>query len=423
MILFTSSIAKEGDYMTFTQLPQNLRVRLISSFFNRIALHAVLPFMALFFTHEKGKIYAGTILMISVGISILANIFGGYAADRWLRKHVLIMSAGSAAFMVTGMTFCLIPLHTPITLFTVFYLFFVFSSDFGMPAMEAIVLDSTTPENRKNIYALEYWLVNMSFSIGSILGGILYLKHQFALFILLALINWSLAFCYIFLLKDDGQKTKGPVHKNMFKDLWNSYKIAIQDPRFVVLIIGAMCVSSAESMLSSYISVRLSDTFEPITILGFTIEGVRMFSILSLENTLLVVCTTFLVSKMTNRMNYKTALIGGLFIYGIGYSLMMSGNEFYYLLILGAIATLGELMYSPVYYTEQANRIPEDRRGAYLAFSSFSYNGSTLISHGALIIGTFLVPWHMSLLLSAIIFIGISCIYLALYCHKKIPLS
>lgn len=184
-----------------------------------------------------------------------------------------------------------------------------------------------------------------------------------------------------------------------------------------------MCVSSAESMLSSYISVRLSDTFEPITILGFTIEGVRMFSILSLENTLLVVCTTFLVSKMTNRMNYKTALIGGLFIYGIGYSLMMSGNEFYYLLILGAIATLGELMYSPVYYTEQANRIPEDRRGAYLAFSSFSYNGSTLISHGALIIGTFLVPWHMSLLLSAIIFIGISCIYLALYCHKKIPLS
>lgn len=77
-----------------------------------------------------------------------------------------------------------------------------------MPAMEAIVLDSTTPENRKNIYALEYWLVNMSFSIGSILGGILYLKHQFALFILLALINWSLAFCYIFLLKDDGQKQR-----------------------------------------------------------------------------------------------------------------------------------------------------------------------------------------------------------------------
>ncbi|HWI46734.1 MAG TPA: MFS transporter, partial [Rummeliibacillus sp.] len=397
--------------MKFSQLPQNLKVRLVSSFFNRVAMHAVLPFMALFFTHEKGKIYAGTILMISVGISFCANILGGYSADRWKRKNILIISAVSAATMVTGMTICLIPQHTPITLFTFFYLLFVFSSDFGMPAMEAIVLDSTTYENRKDVYALEYWLINMSFSIGSVLGGVLYVKHQFALFILLAVINWSLALCYIFLLQGDDRQKNVKLHNNMFKDLWNSYKIAFKDTRFVILIAGAMCVSSAESMLSSYISVRLAETFEPITIFGFKLEGVRMFSLLSLENTLLVVCTTFIVSKMTNKMNYKTALIGGLIIYGVGYSLMMSGNGFYYLLILGIIATLGELMYSPIYYTEQANRIPEDRRGAYLAFASFSHNGSTLLSHGALIIGTFLLPWHMSMLLATVVLLGICCIY------------
>lgn len=405
--------------MTFTQLPQNLKVRLISSFFNRIAMHAVLPFMALFFTHEKDKIYAGSILIVSVIVSILANIFGGYAADRWKRKNVLIISAGIAALMVTGMTICLIPTHTPLTFFTFFYLFFVFSSDLGMPAMEAIVLDSTTPENRKGIYALDYWLINMSFSIGAVLGGILYLNHQLILFILLATINWGLMLCYLLLLQDDGRQTTKQIHKNMFKDLWNSYKVTIQDTRFVLLIVGAMCVSSAESMLSSYISVRLAETFETITVFGITIEGVRMFSLLSIENTLLVVCTTFLISKITNRMNYKTALIGGLFIYGTGYSLMMSGNSFYYLLILGVIATIGELMYSPVYFTEQANRIPEDRRGSYLAFSSFSYNGSTLISHGALIVGAILLPWQMSILLALIILIGIGCIYFSLYVRKK----
>ncbi|MGG0655902.1 MFS transporter [Rummeliibacillus pycnus] len=405
--------------MKFSQLPPNLKVRLVSAFFNRVAMHAVLPFMALFFTHEKSKFYAGTILMISVGVSICANILGGYAADRWKRKSILIISALSAATMVTGMTICLIPNNTPIILFTFFYLFYVFSSDFGMPAMEAIVLDSTTPENRKDIYAMEYWLVNMSFSIGAVLGGVLYIKYQFALFILLAVINWSLALCYIFLLQNDGRPKKNQLHNNMFKDLWNSYKTALKDTRFVILIVGAMLVSSSESMLSSYISVRLSETFEPITILGFKIEGVRMFSLLSFENTLLVVCTTFLVSKMTNNMNYKNALISGLIIYGIGYSLMMSGNEFYYLLILGVIATLGELMYSPIYFTEQANRIPEDRRGAFLAFASLSHNGSTLLSHGALIIGTFLLPWHMSILLATVVLLGICCIYFALYIKKE----
>lgn len=405
--------------MKFSQLPQNLRVRLVSSFFNRVAMHAVLPFMALFFTHERSKIYAGIVLMISVVVSIIANIIGGYAADRWKRQSVLIVSAIFTALMVTGMSICLVPQLPPIVLFTFFYLFFVFSNDFGIPAMEAIVLDSTTSENRKNIYALEYWLVNLSFSIGAVVGGILYVEHRLILFIILTIITWSLTLGYIFLLQDDGRQQKEQMHTNLLKGMWHSYKITFMDTRFVLLVAGAMLVFSAEAMLSSYISVRLKEDFQAITVLGFTIEGVRMFSLLTLENTLLVVCTTFLVSRMTNTLQTKKVLIVGSIIYCISYSLMMSGNQFYYLLVLGALATLGELMYSPIYYTEQAHYIPDDRRGSYLAFSSLSHNGSTLISNGALIIGTFLLPWQMSIVLAIIATIGISLIYFALYLKKE----
>ena len=43
------------------------------------------------------------------------------------------------------------------------------------PATEAMLIDVSTPENRKVMYSINYWAINLSIAIGAIFGGY-YLK-------------------------------------------------------------------------------------------------------------------------------------------------------------------------------------------------------------------------------------------------------
>jgi len=408
--------------MKLKDLPQNIKLRLITSFFNRIAFNAVMPFIALFFAHEVNKVFAGSLLLLSVGINFATNLVGGYIADRFRRKKVLLITSFTTFALLFLMTLCLIPNKRLIWLFTALYLIYVVSSNLGRPAMQAIILDSTTAENRKAVFAIDYWLLNLSISFGAILGGLLYMNHQIMLFSFLTVTTVFIAIAYLIWLQDDSIPTIEKQHDNILLDLISNYKTALMDHRFVKLTLGMMFIFSAEFSLSSYISVRLAETFKSVKIFGFEIEGVRMFSLLSFENTLLVVCFTFLVSRWTNTMNNKKSILLGLAVYGLGYTFLTSSNHFYLLLLFGALATLGELMYSPVFQTEQANCIPADKRGSYLAFSGLGFNGASMISSGALILGAFLAPWEMSIFIGIIVMSGIALIYSALFYTGKIRL-
>ncbi|MGG0662920.1 MFS transporter [Viridibacillus arvi] len=408
--------------MKLKDLPQNINLRLITSFFNRMAFNAVMPFIALFFAHEVNKVFAGSLLLLSVGINFATNLVGGYIADRFRRKKVLLLTSFTTFALLLLMTLCLIPNKRLIWLFTTLYLIYVISSNLGRPAMQAIILDSTTAENRKAVFAIDYWLLNLSISFGAILGGLLYMDHQIMLFSFLTLTTIFIAIAYLIWLQDDSVPTIEKQHDNILLDLISNYKTALMDHRFVKLTLGMMFIFSAEFSLSSYISVRLAETFKSVKIFGFEIEGVRMFSLLSFENTLLVVCFTFLVSRWTNTMNNKKSILLGLAVYGLGYTFLTSSNHFYLLLLFGALATLGELMYSPVFQTEQANCIPPDKRGSYLAFSGLGFNGASMISSGALILGAFLAPWEMSIFIGIIVMSGIALIYSALFYTGKIRL-
>ena len=176
-----------------------------------------------------------------------------------------------------------------------------------------------------------------------------------------------------------------------------------------------MFIIAAEFSLNSYIGVRLAETFKSIHIGNFEIAGVRMLSILNIENMLLVVCLTFFINKITDRYNSQKVLLVGLILYGIGYVTVTSANTWYILFLFNLIATLGELIYSPVRNAEQANMIPADKRGSYSAFSNISFSGGDLIARSTIIIGAYLVPSMMSVYIGVILMIGTFLLYTGLF--------
>ncbi|WP_025147474.1 MFS transporter [Bacillus sp. H1a] len=406
--------------MNWKDFEQNIKVRLITSFFNRAVTSAVMPFMALFFAQEINKVWAGLFLILTVILSFFSNLIGGYISDRFQRKKILLLTSFSSTLMFLFMTLSLFPTDKMIWLFAIAYVGFIISSSLGRPSMQAIIIDSTTPENRKAVYTIDYWLMNLSMAIGAALGGFLYINHQKELFILLTFVSATLPIAYKIWLVAEVKVCLEKRHGNIVLDLIQNYKVAIQDRAFLRVVIGSTCIFAAEFSLNSYVGVRLSETFNPISIGNFEIVGVRMLSILNIENMLLVVCLTFIVNKFTDCLSGKKALLLGLVLYGVGYVTVTSANTWYVLIIFSFIATVGELVYSPIRNAEQANMIPADKRGSYSAFAGLAYIGADLTARMTIIIGAFLVPTMMSVYIGIIAIMGTFLLYTGLFVRTNI---
>lgn len=388
---------------------------MITSFFNRAVSSAVMPFMALFFAQELSKIWAGIFLIGTVVIGFFVNLVGGYISDRFPRKKVLLSTSWLNALFFLVMTASLFPEENLILLFAGAYIGFIITSSLGRPAMHAIIIDSTTPENRKAVYALDYWLINLSMAIGAALGGLLYLNHQTELFMMLTFTSTTIPVAYGIWLQDNFKDQLEKKHENVFIDLVNNYRIAFKDSAFVKVVAGSTFIFAAEFSLNSYIGIRLAETFEAVSIGSFEIVGVRMLSILNIENMMLVVCLTFIINRYTDTLNKKHALLIGLVLYGIGYATVTSANTWYVLIAFNLIATMGELIYSPIRNAEQANMIPGDKRGSYSAFSNLSFSGADLVARSTIIIGAFLIPTMMSVYIGFIVMIGTVLVYTGLF--------
>jgi MFS family permease len=401
--------------MGWKDYPQNIKVRLITSFFNRAVSSAVMPFMALFFAQQMSKVWAGTFLILTVVIGFVVNLIGGYISDRFPRKKVLLTTSWLNAFMFMLMTISLFPESKLIWLFASAYIGFVITSSLGRPAMHAIIIDSTTPENRKEVYALDYWMINLSMAIGAALGGLLYVNYQKELFMLLSFTSTVIPIAYWIWLRDGFNDFLKKNNENVFLDLIQNYKIAFQDSAFVKVVFGSTFIFAAEFSLNSYIGIRLAESFKAIHLGDFEISGVRMLSLLNIQNMLLVVCFTFIINRLTDRLNKKNALLLGLVLYGIGYATVTSANVWYVLILFNVIATMGELIYSPIRNAEQANMIPSDKRGSYSAFSNLSFSGADMVARSTIILGAFFVPMMMSVYIGVIIMLGSFFVYTGLF--------
>ncbi len=408
----------EGDNMKWKEIPKPIKVRLITSFFNRAVSFSIMPFMALLFVKAFNEVIAGAFLIAMVFVSFITNLLGGYLADRFSRKRLLVTTSA-----LTALTFITMAISLTLDwmlLFMVIYAVFSVTSNLGRPAMGAIIIDATTKENRQAVYALDYWLINLSIAIGTALGGWLYVSNQLLLFWILSFTSSVLPIAYYLFLDDTPRTWQRQKLRGVITDIFTSYQLAWRDRPFVKVVFGSMCILAAEFSMGSYVAVRLADSFEPLSFAGWSINGVRMMSIINIENTLLVVTLTFIVQQLAKRLSPRRTLAAGLMLYTIGYVVVTSANSMTALMLFIFIATIGELLYSPVLNTQKANMMPADQRGAYSAFAGTSFAGADLLSRSTILVGTFLIPSMMSVYLGLILLTGFGLVYTSLFVKESV---
>ncbi|WJE21106.1 MFS transporter [Bacillus cereus] len=389
--------------MGFGSMHRNIKIRIITSFLTRTVSTMIFPFMAIYFSIKLGSAIAGALLLINVLASLIIGLYGGYVGDRLGRKKVMIIGQSIQVVSIACMGIANSDYVDSPWLTFVFMLVNSLGSGLMNPATEAMLIDVSTPENRKVMYSINYWAINLSIAIGAIFGGLLFENYRLQLFIVLTLVAVITLYVMAVYMEEVYVARKTVEKKNVLKDMADSYKVVMKDRAFLIFCAASICTLSLEFQINNYLGVRLQKEFETVHFLfgnGFTFDltGIRMLSWISAENTILVVLCSALLIKMLKSFNDLKILYVGLFIYTIGFTILGTSNSLWILLIAGLFQTVGEMMYVPVRQSIMADMVPNEARGSYMAINGMVFQVAKMNGALGVMLGSFIASWGMSVL-------------------------
>lgn len=395
--------------MVFSQLHRSIQIRILTSFLSRAVGTMIFPFMGIYLTAKLGQGLAGILLMATVAIQIIGSFYGGYLADKQGRKTVMVYTQAIQLGAFLLMTLANSPLLDSAWL--TFVMLAVQSAASGMmgPAQDAMLIDVSTEENRAFMYSISYWATNLSIAIGAMAGGLLFASHRFELFVALSLVGLVTLLLTIFFIEESyvppvkaATETNGIRKSSFLTNIAQSYKLVLSDRRFLLYSLGGLLIFSLERQTSNYVAVRLGNEFIPRqlslgNLFSFELTGIRMLSLIQLENTLLVVGFAILAAKLVNRFKLDLRLLyGGGLLYTLGYSVLGFTNSLPLILIAVMLATAGELIHVPIRQSYLAELIDRDARSSYMAINGLLFQGSKLIGALGISIGALLPSGAMA---------------------------
>ncbi|MGG4443879.1 MDR family MFS transporter [Brevibacillus fortis] len=402
--------------MSFSQLHPNIRIRIVTSFLTRLVGNMIFPFMAIYFSAKLGPAITGLLLVLAVCAQILMGFYGGYLADRWGRKKVMVYGQWIQCFAL----FIMMAANSPWldSAWLTFVMMLVQNASNGMinPAADAMLIDVSTKENRTYMYGINYWSNNLSIALGSVVGGLLFATHRFELLLTLTAISFFTLVIISLCLKESYQpKPMNPVRTGtgILRDMIASYKLVMTDRRFILFSLSGLLIFAPEFQTPNYIAIRLSQEFTPQSFSlfdWFSVEltGIKIFSLIQLENTLLVVLFSLAVTKLIGHLKEAPALyISGL-MYIAGYSLIMYSNSLIVILVAVLISTLGELIHAPIRQTYLAQIVKDDLRSSYMAVNGLVVPGARIMGAVGITLGAVLPSYLMALLIFSMGIVGVT---------------
>lgn len=407
------------DNVRFRDFHRNVQLRIGLSFVSGTANNMVLPFMSIYFSGRLGNTSAGLVVILGILAGVIAGIIGGYYADRIGRKTLMLTAEAGWMLCFIGMAVSNSPwMSSPWMTFVLMIFVSMFWGVHG-PANDAMLLDVTAPNERKFMYAIMYWINNLSFAIAGVAGAFLFKSYLFELFIGLSVIGLITLLVTYFFIDEVYQPKVHSETKGSSKEktsIWSSYMLVFRDKTFMIFTLASLLLVSVEFHLGNYVGVRLekemiSAPFLPWLETSWRVDGLKMLGFIRTENTVLVVVLSVLMTVLMRRFSDSKVLFVGYACYILGYSYLAYSNQPWLLMLSMFIATAGELMYVPIKQAYLGNIAPDHARSSYMALFGMVYKGATLLGGFGVILGGWLSSWMMAVLIGLSGFVGMGMFY------------
>lgn len=398
----------------FKSLHPNIRIRIYTSFLSRVVGSTVFPFMAIYFTSHINAYVAGIFVMIQVGVQFLTGLYGGYLADIIGRKRLMVTGEVLKVIAFVGMLIANSPfLESPLMTFAMLLIIGT-SSGLVNPAAEAMLIDVSTKQTRAFMYAINYWAVNMSLMLGLIVGGWFFKEHLFQLLAVLILMSLLTLWMTAVLIKETYQASEEQTKQGYgLKPLLKSYQTVMRDWAFLAFTLGGIAILAIEFQRNNYIAVRLEQDVVPhvinlFHIFSFQLDGIKLLSLLTVANTLMIIFFTAAVTKWIKGKNEKSVMYVGFILFGAGYAFLAFSNNIPAMFGAVIILSIGELMYVPTRQSILADVVDDSRRGAYMAFNGLVFQLGKMLGALGLIVGNIVGGLWMGAGFLVLVVIGIA---------------
>lgn len=331
----------------------------------------VLPFLGVYMTdHLNFDIKSAGIVLSFFGIgSVVGSWFGGMITDKIGEFKVQSLSL----FLSVPM-FCLIPLfQTEAGLAAIIFIQSSISEAFR-PANSVAVSKYAKPGNITRAFSLNRMAVNLGFSVGPALGGILAAISYDFLFYSNAVGALLAGLTYVFFFRKRSYRNKDIAKNEADVKAVSPYK----DVRFILFAGACFMFSVCFFQLLNTLTIFYKQEAKlSAEIIGY---------ILGFSGIIVVVMEMIMVQIAERYLKLKTTMLLGTLFCAVAFAMLAAGNSLWLLVASISLLSLGEIWALPFMATITSLRSGTHNKGAYMGLLGIAFSLSFIITPS---LGTF----------------------------------
>jgi MFS family permease len=321
----------------------------------------------------------GVILSLSWFVMAFLQLAGGYWADKYGRKTLIVGASFARAF--TFLVFAAAPTWHYILVGEIVAGMLALSQ----PAFMAVVADSLPPEKRGLGYSLSMW-AGVTSILSPVVAGVLYLKYDLVIGMRIAYLmvsaSWLISGIILLRLRETLKSESNFSLRNLVKEYPKAFRECVNVWKFVpktmfYLFIVFTPVTFFVRMCMPYYVLYASQVLE---------VGEFQWAMLQTFNSIIFYSLLLPVGKLVDTFGRKKPLIFSSIFGALGIVLFLHGNPTGLYVFAAFSAACNALVFT-AYPSLQADLTPKEYRGKIMAFSNFV---DCILGSGALLLGGFL---------------------------------
>jgi MFS family permease len=377
----------------YVNLPRSIHILCLGSFINRAGTFVVI-FLTLYLKTklDLGVKFATTTMgLFGVG-AIAAALIGGQLADQVGRRTVMLTALFGGAAILVVFSFVTAP-----WLIVLMVVAFALVAEMYRPAASAMIADLTSPGQRPHAFGLMYVAVNLGFTVGAFVGGII-AKYDFHwLFWGDAFTSAVFGLIILTALRETlpGHRTTTPPPAGSYDEpttgerpaephlpvdpareveaqapLLAAARHIITNTTFVVFCFGTFLIALVFMQSLSTFPLYLEDR-------GFTADNYG--SIIAL-NGLLIVVLQLPLTSLLGRFDRGSVMTVGAICNAIGFGLIGLATTLWQFALTIVVWTVGEIMMAPYGPAIVSDLAPTRLRARYMGVFTMSFSSALVFA-------------------------------------------